>query len=135
VRVPKPAGPGAEPGHTKHLAQARLERRVRPEIVCPYRHGLEGAAHCIRGGTRGHRDKGVDLAISFVIVTFNHSAFLRKVGRSRAVPAETRTAHTEAGWVMEANMAPATCIVRASVEVRTHISAGSIALRNLRRSW
>ncbi|KAI0290129.1 hypothetical protein BC826DRAFT_1028231 [Russula brevipes] len=30
--------------------------------------------------------------------------------------------YTEAGWVTVANMVPTTCIVRASIEVWTHIS-------------
>jgi hypothetical protein len=68
VSVLTPAGPGAEPGRAKHLVQARLERRVRLEVVRPRRHGLEGAAHCIRGGTRVRGDEGVDLAFSFVFI-------------------------------------------------------------------
>jgi hypothetical protein len=63
-----PAGPGAEPGRAKHLVQARLERRVRLEVVRPRRHGLEGAAHCNRGRTRVRRDEGVDLAFLFVFI-------------------------------------------------------------------
>jgi hypothetical protein len=46
-----PAGTGTEPCRAKHLVQARLERRVRLEVVRQRLHTQEGAAH-ILGGTR-----------------------------------------------------------------------------------
>jgi hypothetical protein len=89
VSVLTPAGPGAEPGRAKHLVQARLERCVRLEVVRPRWHGLEGAAHCIRGGTRVRGNEGVDLALLFVFIQ-PISVFLRNVGRSRAEQCQRR---------------------------------------------
>jgi hypothetical protein len=135
VSVLTPAGPGAEPGHAKRLAQARLARRVRLEVVrLPARPGRR-CVYGVRGGTRA----GVDLAELFVYLTI--SAFLRKVGRSRAEQCRRRRMDgthqklARAARVHGGQHGAGDLHRQASVEVRTHISAWSAALRNFRRSW
>jgi hypothetical protein len=72
-----PAGPGVEPHRAKHLVQAR----VRLEVARQRLHTQEGAAHCIRGGTRVRGDEEVQSSVFVRLLTI--SVFLRKVGRSR----------------------------------------------------
>jgi len=105
----------------------RVGRRVRLDVACPCRHGLEGATHGVRNGTRGSRSSGI-------IVYLTISAFLRKGGRNSAVQCQRRCIHIQR---QAGSRWPTWCRRPASCGPPSRcgpISPGSTALRSFRRS-
>jgi hypothetical protein len=122
-----PTSPLVESRSAKHVIEALLKRRVLSQVLRPRWHVLERVAHRIGRRTGIRRHERVDL----------RGVSSRAVGRKEG--------RTDDGWVYTAqgqvpapiapSMAPATCIVRSSVDVRTHTSSGRGAPTKPRRAW